>query len=86
MYARLSPHPTATYKQPAPAENARSAALHHVFIACTVGQTVPVFAPFAAKARARGWPVRELPTGHMAMTTMPDETAALLLDAAAGRF
>lgn len=84
--ARLTPHPMATYQQPAPPDNPKSAALRRAFIQCTVGQAVPVFSQFAAKARARGWPVRELETGHMAMLTAPNETAALLLDAAGGRF
>jgi len=32
---------------------------------------------------ARGWPVREIATGHEAMVTAPAELAAVLLDVAA---
>ena len=82
MQARVTPHPLATYRQPPPAGNAASAALKRVFIHCMAGQTTPVFAPFAAKARQRGWPVYEMASGHMPMLTMPRELAGLLLDVA----
>ena len=77
--ARLTPHPLATYQEPAPAGSARSAALPRAFIHCTAGPTTPVFAPFAAKARTAGWEVDELATGHCAMLTMPREVVELLL-------
>jgi pimeloyl-ACP methyl ester carboxylesterase len=80
--ARATPHPTATYSEPVPAGNARSAAVPRVFVHCTGNPptTPPVFAPFAAKARARGWQVHEIATGHMAMLTAPQELAVLLLE------
>lgn len=84
---RLTPQPMATYTQRVPYGDAATAALARAFILCTKGPvTTPVFRTFAAKARANGWPVRELATGHAAMITAPNETAALLLDAAGGRF
>ena len=78
--ARLTPHPLATYNEPVPVGNAKSAALPRAFIHCLSGPTTPVFAPFAAKARAGGWEVHELATGHSAMLTMPLEVAELLLE------
>jgi pimeloyl-ACP methyl ester carboxylesterase len=78
--ARLTPHPLATYTEPVPAGGPASAALPRTFIHCTAGQTTPVFAPFAKRARADGWLVHELPTGHCAMLTLPNEVATLLLD------
>jgi MFS family permease len=42
-----------------------------------------VFTPQAERAAARGWPVREIATGHEAMVTAPAELAVLLLDIAA---
>ncbi len=79
--ARLTPQPVATYTEPAPSGNAASAALPRVFIHCTANPpaTPNVFGPFAAKARAWGWEVRELAAGHLAMLTAPRELAALLL-------
>lgn len=78
--ARSTPHPTATYTEPVPAGNSRSAALPRVFIHCTANpRTTPdVFGPFAAKARAQGWEVREIAAGHLAMLTAPQEVAGML--------
>lgn len=78
--ARMTPHPLATYTEPVPAGSAGSAALPRAFVYCTGGPITHVFAPFAEKARTRGWEVRELATGHAAMLTMPGEVAELLLD------
>jgi pimeloyl-ACP methyl ester carboxylesterase len=77
---RGTPQPVATYTEPVPAGSARSAAIERVYIHCVGGPatTTPVFAPFAAKARAAGWKVYELAAGHMAMLTAPRETAELL--------
>lgn len=84
--ARLTPHPVATYTEPVPPGNAASAALPRVFIHCTANpSTTPdVFGPFAAQARASGWPVREIATGHLAMLTAPRELVSLLDELAAG--
>jgi pimeloyl-ACP methyl ester carboxylesterase len=78
VMARLTPHPLATYNQPAPEGNAKSAALRHVYIHCTAGPTTPFFATFAAKAKAGGWEVHQLASGHMVMLTMPKELAEIL--------
>ena len=42
-----------------------------------------VFRGQADRARARGWPVRELDTGHEAMVTAPKALADVLLELAA---
>jgi pimeloyl-ACP methyl ester carboxylesterase len=83
--ARWTPQPLTTYTQPVPSGTARSAALPRVYIHCTGGPTTstPLFAPFAAKARADGWQVREMATGHVAMLTAPRELAGLLLELSA---
>lgn len=80
--ARLTPHPTATYTEPVPAGDHTSAALPRVFIRCTGNPptTPDVFGPFAEKAQARGWEVRDLAAGHLAMLTAPRELADMLLD------
>lgn len=82
LSARLTPQPLATYTEPVPAGNPESGALPCVYVHCTGGPTTSLFATFAAKARARGWGVRELAAGHVAMLTAPREVASMLLDLA----
>jgi pimeloyl-ACP methyl ester carboxylesterase len=78
--ARLTPHPLSTYAQPIPIGPPASAALPRAFIYCTAGLTARRFAPFAQQARAAGWAVRELATGHDAMLTAPQPLVELLLE------
>ena len=80
--ARLTPQPLATYTEPVQPGNAESAALPRVFIHCTGGPTRSLFGAFAAKARAKGWDVREMSTGHDVMLTAPHELADMLLELA----
>ena len=82
MEERITPHPLSTYDEPAPPGNALSSALPRMFIHCTDGPTTPVFAPFARKAKDRGWEYHEIATGHEAMFTAPDEVARILLSTA----
>ncbi len=80
--ARLSPrHPVGTYKQPIPADGTALESIPRAFIQCMLGPSR--FASSAARARASGWPVRELAAGHLAPLTHPRETADLLLELAA---
>jgi pimeloyl-ACP methyl ester carboxylesterase len=83
--ARATPQPVSTYTEPVPAGSAKSNTLPRVFIHCTGNPTTTpdVFGPSAAKARAKGWEVREISTGHLAMLTAPSELAALLLELSA---
>lgn len=46
------------------------------------GMQVDAFSGSAERARARGWPVHVLETGHLPQRTMPKELSDLLLDAA----
>lgn len=83
LAARMTPQPLATYTEPVSAGNAQSNALRRVYIHCTAGPTTtPVFAPFAAKARDRGWDTHELAADHLAMLIAPREVAELLLEVA----
>lgn len=79
---RVTPHPASTYAEPVPAGNTRSRALPGTFIRCTgyPSTIANVFEQFVAKSRQRGWAVHELPTGHLAMVSAPQELAQLLLD------
>jgi pimeloyl-ACP methyl ester carboxylesterase len=79
VMARITPHPLSTYDQAAPPGNAKSAAIPRVFVHCTGGPTTPIFAPFAEKARLRGWDGFELTTDHAVMVTAPQDVAELLL-------
>jgi pimeloyl-ACP methyl ester carboxylesterase len=78
--ARWTPQPLDTYTEAVAPGNARSNALARVFIHCTEGQntSTPLFAPFAAKARTKGWQVRELAAGHLPMVTIPREVSDML--------
>jgi pimeloyl-ACP methyl ester carboxylesterase len=82
MQERTTPHPLATYDQAVPPGDARSDALPRVFVHCTDVPTTPVFAPFARKARDRGWEYHEIATGREAMLTAPDDVARILLSVA----
>jgi pimeloyl-ACP methyl ester carboxylesterase len=79
---RLTPHPLSTYMQAPPSSTPESQSLPRAYISCTVGPTVPIFAPFAERARSEGWDVHELATGHDAMLTIPYELATILIDLA----
>ncbi|MEW2544492.1 alpha/beta hydrolase family protein [Streptomyces sp. NPDC047002] len=71
---RLSPHPWKSYLDPLGA--GLPGDLPATYIDCT--DWMAVFAPYAERARARGYAVHELATGHEAMVTAPDDLAALL--------
>ncbi|MFD3523930.1 alpha/beta fold hydrolase [Streptomyces sp. NPDC058653] len=73
---RLTPHPWATYLEPVRV-GAKAASVPGRYIDCT--DWLGVFAPFADRARALGWDVRQLATGHEAMVTAPEQLAALLM-------
>ncbi len=76
---RLTPQPLSVYMEPAIDEPLPE--LPARFIHCTNGPLAQVFSEFATRARARGWPVDEMSTGHDAMLTQPDELAEHLLRA-----
>jgi pimeloyl-ACP methyl ester carboxylesterase len=77
---RLTPHPWKTYTDPlrlTGAVNTVAAA----FIECV--DWMRVFESQAVRAREKGWTVLELPTGHEAMVTAPEQLANMLLELAA---
>jgi pimeloyl-ACP methyl ester carboxylesterase len=73
---KLTPHPWKTYTDPLRLTGA-GAAVPAAFLECV--SWMRVFAGQADRARARGWPVHELDTGHEAMVTAPRELADALL-------
>ncbi len=80
---RMTPHPLATYTEPVPAGDARSAGIPRIFIHCigNPSSTPDLFSTSAAKARDKGWRVIDLEAGHLAMLTAPTQLAAILLKA-----
>lgn len=73
---RLSPaHPVRSYSQPLPPDPVPD--MSGAFIVCTEGPSR--FAASAERARAKGWPVYDLPRRHFAMLTHPHEVADVLL-------
>jgi pimeloyl-ACP methyl ester carboxylesterase len=72
---RLTPHPWKTYTDPLRLTGAVDA-VAAAFIECV--DWMRVFEGQAVRARAKGWPVHELPTGHEAMVTAPEALATML--------
>ena len=79
---RITPHPMSTYMEAVPRGSARSAALPRAYITCTEGPLTSLLGRFAEKARAAGWPVRAIATGHDVMLIDPEAVAKLLLELA----
>lgn len=73
---KLTPHPWKTYTDPLRLTGAVDR-VPAAFIECV--DWMRVFQSQAERARAKGWPVHELPTGHEAMVTAPEELADVLL-------
>ncbi|HNS51818.1 MAG TPA: alpha/beta fold hydrolase [Anaerolineae bacterium] len=75
VMARLTPHPLATFQQPAQFSRAPSSIVPCTFIACQWAlQTYGAMPP-----QAEGMRYVELPTAHAAMITAPRELAGVLL-------
>jgi pimeloyl-ACP methyl ester carboxylesterase len=73
---RLTPHPWKTYTDPLRLTGAADR-VPAAFVECV--SWMRVFQSQAERARAKGWPVHELETGHEAMVTAPEELADVLL-------
>ena len=65
----------------------RKASIPATFVACVAQRypARPFFEPFAAKARASGWEVAELNTGHDCHVERPSQVAHILLAATRSR-
>jgi pimeloyl-ACP methyl ester carboxylesterase len=79
LSARLTPHPWLTYTEPLRLTGA-VAEVPAAFVECT--DWMRAFQDHAERARARGWPVHTIATGHEAMVTAPKELSGLLLSLA----
>ena len=82
--ARLCDFSLRCFEEVLPLPSNRKASILATFVASVADDypARPFFAPFAAKARALGWEVAELKTGHDCHVERPDEVADILLAAA----
>jgi hypothetical protein len=90
VLSKVTPQPLKTFEQPLHLKNpAIVSAKPRTHIDCTgsgffflLMQRIlaQILAPRALPPREAGWRLRQLPTGHNAMITMPRELADLLLE------
>lgn len=85
--ARLCDFSLRCFEEPLHLPANRKASIPATFVASVAEDypARPFFAPFAAKARASGWEVAELQTGHDCHVERPSEVANILLAAAQSR-
>lgn len=78
--ARLCDFSLRCFEEPIRLPANHKAALAATFVSCVAEDypAKPFFRPFAEKARALGWPVFELDTGHDCHVERPGDVAALL--------
>lgn len=88
---KRGPHPIKAMIDKLAVQDPAAAKLPRSYLACTkLDALIKAFGgnpngKFAARAKAEGWPYRELPTGHDAMITGPDLVTDALLAIAEGR-
>jgi pimeloyl-ACP methyl ester carboxylesterase len=75
---RLTPHPLRTYTEPFPLTAPLGNGLPVTYVCCTDPPYTPIHSAHAI-VRREGWEWRELATGHDAMISDPEATAAQLL-------
>jgi pimeloyl-ACP methyl ester carboxylesterase len=82
--ARLCDFSLRCFEEPLRLPANRRSSIPAAFVGCVAEgyPARPFFAPFAAKARASGWKVAELKTGHDCHVERPGEVADILLAAA----
>ncbi|MGA8215780.1 MAG: alpha/beta hydrolase [Candidatus Sulfotelmatobacter sp.] len=82
--ARLCDFSLRCFEEPLSLPANRKASIPATFVTCIAEgyPARPFFAPFAAKARASGWTVAEVETGHDCHVERPGEVADILLSAA----
>jgi pimeloyl-ACP methyl ester carboxylesterase len=75
---RLTPHPMSVNRAPLNLSHPIGNGVAKTYVLCT-DPIYPALERSRAFARAQGWPIVELATGHDAMVTAPRDTADLLL-------
>jgi pimeloyl-ACP methyl ester carboxylesterase len=76
---RATPFPLKPCQQPLHLTGAGDDTVPGVYVLCTAKTGWDVCAPFADRARERGWPVYELATGHNPLKNETDRTALVEL-------
>ena len=85
--ARLCDFSLRCFEEPLPLPANRKAGVPATYVTCVAEgyPARPFFVPFAAKARASGWQVNEVNTGHDCHVERPAEVADILLSPALPR-
>ncbi len=83
--ARLCDFSLRCFEEPLRLPANRKAGIPTTYVSCVAEgyPAKPFFAPFAAKARASGWEVAEVKTGHDCHVERPGEVATIFLSATA---
>lgn len=76
--ARLTPHPLATYLEPARLTTPPGAGPPSLYVRCVRPPYEPI-SRSAERARRYSWPVQELPAGHDCMVSAAQATAEVLI-------
>lgn len=75
------PHPLETFRQPIKLGNPETENIPATYIlTIEPGQETDRFSKYAERAKERNWNYFELPTGHNAQRTMPNEYTKILMD------
>jgi pimeloyl-ACP methyl ester carboxylesterase len=82
--ARMSPHPLRSLQQPVRLTGRWLDVRSKVYVLASLKPTHHFQEYYDWTSRTPGWSARKIASNHFPMTTMPDETAALLIEAAGG--
>jgi hypothetical protein len=78
--ARMSPHPLRALQQPVRLTGRWRDVPSKVYVLATLKPTHHFVEYYEWAGRTPGWSARTIGSNHFPMTTMPDETAELLMD------
>jgi pimeloyl-ACP methyl ester carboxylesterase len=81
--SRMSPHPLRALTDPVRLSGRWCEVPRKVYVLASLKPTHHFVDYYEWAGRAAGWAARQIPSNHFPMTTMPDETAHLLLEVAA---
>ena len=80
--ARMSPHPLHSLQQPVRLAGRWLDVPNKVYVLASLKPTHHFVEYHAWASRTPGWSARKIASNHFPMTTMPDETSAVLMDVA----
>jgi pimeloyl-ACP methyl ester carboxylesterase len=82
--ARMSPHPLRSLQQPVQVQGRYLDVPNKLYVLASLKPTHHFLDYYEWASRTPGWSARKIASNHFPMTTMPDETAALLMEATGG--